>query len=272
MPLIDLIRNSINGNRAVFNELKTYCLFIGYPRSGHTLYGALLDAHPQCVISHELNVLELLKQDKSKSQIFNAILSNSQSNALKGRKNEGYNYIVKNQWQGKYAELQVIGDKQGGRTSRMLSVEPELLVQLSNILGIQIKILHVFRNPFDNLASRSKGGRLEKKEFNNAVLKKDIEKHFVQASVNDKIRKDGVFKVLDIQHEDFISNPIDGLKRICDFLGLQPTDDYLKDCTAIVFNKPHKTRHDIDFPEELIKTVTHKIKEYDFLAGYSFDN
>ena len=33
-------------DRALFDDLKTYCMFLGYPRSGHSLIGALLDAHP----------------------------------------------------------------------------------------------------------------------------------------------------------------------------------------------------------------------------------
>lgn len=258
-------------NKKVFNSINTYCLFIGYPRSGHSLYGALLDAHPNCVISHELNVLHLLKQGKSKPDIFNAILRNSRSNAKSGRTNEGYTYEVKGQWQGKYAKLQVIGDKQGGRTSRMLSDEPGLLLQLSNQLNIQIKILHIYRNPFDNLASRSKGGKLEKKNSGREILLSDIEKHFIQADINNKIRKEGMFEVLDIQHEDFISKPIDGLNRICDFLGLQAREDYLKDCASIVFKKPHLTRFEIDFPDDLIQLVNSQIKNYDFLSGYSFD-
>lgn len=259
-------------NKAVFKSVNTYCLFIGYPRSGHSLYGALLDAHPNCIISHELNVLELVKQNRSKNYIFNTIRNNSRTYAKKGRTNEGYNYEVKNHWQGKHAKLQVIGDKQGGQTSRMLSVEPELLNLLVKNLNINIKILHVYRNPFDNLASRSKGGRLEKKKFSHTGLKKDIEKHFIQANINDKIRKEGVFEVLDIQHEDFVSKPRDGLKRICDFLGLQATEDYLKDCASIVFQKPHQTRFEVDFPEELIQSVKDQIKNYDFLSRYSFDD
>lgn len=272
MLLIDLIRNSMNLNRAAFEELKTYCLFIGYPRSGHTLYGALLDAHPNCVISHELNVLQLMKQGRSNNQVYKAILKNAQSHAREGRKNEGYHYEVKNQWQGKYKDLHVIGDKQGGRTSRMLSEDPELLNQLSALLKIQIKILHVYRNPLDNIASRSKGGKLQKKESSVEGIKKDILKHFNQVNINDKIRKAGKFEVLDIQHEKFIEEPVKGLKRICEFLELQTTEDYLKDCASIVFQKPHQTRFDIDFPEELIRVVDEQIKKYDFLSRYSFDD
>lgn len=253
-----------------YRELINYCMFIGYPRSGHTLYGALLDAHPDCVISHELNVLQLMINNSSRNQIFKAILDNSGEYAKSGRRNEGYKYEVKDQWQGKFNNLRVIGDKQGGRTSRMLAENPVLLDQFAGLVKTKIKILHVYRNPFDNLASRSKGGNLEKKEFNTNGLRKDIEKHFVQVAINDKIRKDGKFDVLDIKHENFLNSPIEGLKRITKFLELDSNENYLNACAAIVFKKPHKTRFDIEFPQELIDLIDIRKKDYDFLTGYSY--
>jgi hypothetical protein len=267
-----MIWNIFNKKKASFKTLKTYCLFIGYPRSGHSLIGAMLDAHPNCVISHELNVLQLLKQHKSKNQIFNMILKNSRDCARSGRKNEGYEYEVKKQWQGKHKELSVIGDKQGGRTSRMLSREPGLLNQWSDVLNIEMKVLHVYRNPFDNIASRSKGGNLNRKTPSAETITKDIEAHFVQADTNNTIRKEGHFEVLDIHYESFVSSPELELTRSCSFLGLEAaTEHYLKDCASIVFERVHKTRFDICFPKNLVKTVSNKIKKYDFLAEYSFD-
>ncbi|MCF6171092.1 MAG: sulfotransferase [Bacteroidales bacterium] len=267
-----MIWNLLAGNKKPFKDIKTFCLFIGYPRSGHTLYGALLDAHPNCIISHELGVLRLMKEGKPKYRIFKEILLNSREYSNSGRKNEGYAYEVKDQWQGKYHKLQLIGDKRGGRTSLMLSTEPELLYHLSDVLDIQIKILHVYRNPFDNIASRSKGGNLNKRKFSVKILKNEIERHFVQVETNNKIRQEGRFEVLDIKHEDFVASPEAGLEGICNFFGLEPTSKYLKDCAAIVFQKPHKTRFDIDFPDEQKMEISKRIKKYDFLAGYSFND
>jgi hypothetical protein len=38
-------------------EIEAFALFIGYPGSGHTLLGMLLNAHREAVIVHELKVL-----------------------------------------------------------------------------------------------------------------------------------------------------------------------------------------------------------------------
>ena len=265
--IFDLFRNT-----AKFDSVNTFCMFIGYPRSGHTLYGALLDAHKNCVISHELNVLQLMKKGRSKKNIYQAILQNSIITASGGRKNEGYAYRVEGQWQGKFEKILVIGDKQGGRSSRMLAEEPDLLDSLQKRITPKIKLLHVYRNPFDNLSSRSKGGKLQKKDAGFETLKSDMEKHFVQATINDKIRKEGRFEVLDIKHEDFIADPKTGLKNICRFLELEASNDYLEACSNIVFQKPHKTRHDIKWTEDLIKEVENRIAIYDFLKDYTFND
>ena len=44
-----------------FETIQLYCMFVGYPRSGHSLVGAMFDAHPDIVIAHELDALRYLK-------------------------------------------------------------------------------------------------------------------------------------------------------------------------------------------------------------------
>lgn len=58
MGSLQLPANESSGNEELFGDLETYCMFIGYPRSGHSLIGFLLDAHPSMIIAHELHVLK----------------------------------------------------------------------------------------------------------------------------------------------------------------------------------------------------------------------
>ncbi|MGK7936932.1 MAG: hypothetical protein AB4206_14215, partial [Xenococcaceae cyanobacterium] len=100
-------------HKEIFNKIDKYCMFIGYPRSGHTLVGSLLDAHPEMVIAQELDALRFLKKDYGRRQIYSLILQNSQKFTETGRNCAGYSYIVPNQWQGKFDKLKIIGDKKG---------------------------------------------------------------------------------------------------------------------------------------------------------------
>jgi len=50
----------------------------------------------------------------------------------------------------------VIGDKKGGRTSEILSdnsAKMSILEEISNVVQVPMKFIHVTRNPFDNIAT-----------------------------------------------------------------------------------------------------------------------
>ena len=101
-----------------YKTIKTVCLFIGYPRSGHSLIAALLDAHPDIIIGMEWGALLHVYFGYKKKQLFYSLIRNSY--LFSKKKNNiwtGYSYKIHGGWQGKFRKLLVIGDKQGGRTS-----------------------------------------------------------------------------------------------------------------------------------------------------------
>ena len=88
-------------------------MFIGYPRSGHTLIGSILDAHPNMVIANEYNVLALWQNytrgHRNKQYLFEQLYKNSFAEARHGDRSTDdcfpktkYKYLVPNQWQGKF--------------------------------------------------------------------------------------------------------------------------------------------------------------------------
>ena len=104
----------------LYDGVKKYVLFIGHARSGHSIVGSLLDAHPEVIISHEFGSgWEFWKNETvtgrnlRKYIFFFNIHKNSQFNAYFGRRaplsfiNEGehtYIYHVPGQWQGQYRD------------------------------------------------------------------------------------------------------------------------------------------------------------------------
>ena len=50
------------------DEVERVCLFIGHPRSGHSLVGAMLDAHPDLCIAHELDMLAFLREEAAETE------------------------------------------------------------------------------------------------------------------------------------------------------------------------------------------------------------
>ena len=40
-----------------YDGVQSFVLFVGYPRSSHSLVGAILDSHPEIIIPHEFDLL-----------------------------------------------------------------------------------------------------------------------------------------------------------------------------------------------------------------------
>src|SRR5262245_16191287 len=159
LELMGLYTTSLLENRrstGFFQDVQTFCMFVGYPRTGHSLIGSLLDAHPRIVIAHELDALEFFHWGFSRRQVFHLLLENSRKMAAKGRGYSGYSYRVPNQWQGRFERLQVLGDKKGAVSAGRFYRHPDLLDFVRDQIAIDLKFVHVIRNPYDVLATMSR--------------------------------------------------------------------------------------------------------------------
>src|SRR5829696_1667506 len=105
-------------DRRAFAEVERYAMFGGYPRSGHSVIGSLLNAHPDMVVAHELNALRYVQAGFSRLQLFSLLLVSDRKFEAHGRTWGRYEYRVPGQWQGRWRRLRVIGDKKGGASTR----------------------------------------------------------------------------------------------------------------------------------------------------------
>jgi hypothetical protein len=250
----------------LFCNVQTYCMFVGYPRSGHSILGALIDAHPQAIMGHELDVLQFVDAGFSRNQIFSLLLENSSSFARVGRGWNGRSHVVANQWQGRFEKLKVIGDKKGRASNVRLAGDPELLTRLRSTFGMPIKFIHVVRNPFDNISTICQKAR-------KSVHDKPIGDYFKLVEGVSRIKQRVPAEdFIDLKYEELISCPERQLREVCDFLSLPCTDDYVRDAASVVFSAPHKSRSEASWNDQMIATVTNKIREYDFLSGYSYSD
>ena len=247
------------------NNPKLFCLFIGYPRSGHSLVGSLLDAHPNSIIANELDVLRFVSAGFNRKQIHYLLFRNSQQHSQKGRTQTGYKYDVPNQWQGRVEKLLVLGDKKGGMTTQRLSKNPLLLHQIQSIIDLPIKFVHVVRNPFDNITTM--------KFRTDSTINREIFHYFELCLKNAIIQNmAGDADFLTIRHEDLIVNPEATVSQITTFLGLETRPDYLKDCASIIYPSPHKSRIKHHWSAKEIALVNNQLSRFLFLSGYTFDN
>ena len=248
-----------------WREVEAFCLFIGYPRSGHSLIGSLIDAHSDAVIAHELDALGLISQQTSRHELFDAILDNAARFGREGRQWTGYDYTVPNASNGSFETLRVLGDKKGGMALARLSENAELLAGLHATVEVPLRLLHVVRNPFDNITTISRRSEIE--------LEQSIDYYFSLVEMAARVRRQyPQFPCLDVRHEALVQDPPRALASILDHLGLEPSPRYFENCAAIVYRSPHQSRHSLSWSPSLIRRVDAEIRKYDFLKGYIFDD
>jgi len=262
-------------HRNDFSSIKSIVFFIGYPRSGHTLIGSLLDAHPEILISHELDTLYYYDKLYTTTQIDELSLQNSIAFTKRGRGWNGYNYYVPGQYQGKYRNFRIIGDKSGGRTARRMLINDfyQLVSEIQDRTNRKIIFIHVIRNPYDTITTMMKRTikRRNMDETKDQLTLK-IRHFFDHARGVLRIHEATNFTVIDIYHEDFVRRPVSELSHICEQLGLTATNDYLEACNKIVWGKPKTSRQNSQlWTTYMIDKVSKEMNSFPWFDRYDFD-
>lgn len=277
-------------HRKDFESVETFCVFLGDGRSGSSILGAIIDAHEEAIVAHELNVLERLESAPSRDRLFYELLHNSSRSAKRGRQASGYGYEVPNQWQGRFRRLRVIGDKKAGGSSKILGRDPGRLEALERLIGVEVRGIHALRNPFDTITTVARRRRedieLRREDIDLRrvdivadpacieVRREDIEgaigSYFEKARTIDAVKQRRGDRILDLRHEDFVADPIGQTRALCAFLGLDASDAYLEDCSSIVYTSTNRSRDGFEWPLDLISSVESEIRKFQFLQGYSW--
>ncbi|WP_169334851.1 sulfotransferase [Salinimonas chungwhensis] len=285
---------SIYSPRA-FSRINNFVQFLSFPRSGHSLIGSLLDAHPNAIVSHELDAMGLIHKGVPQAPIYGLIENNSKTFTQHGRFWNGFSYKVENQPHGFSDSLTVIGDKKGDWAVRWFDKNPELITQLRKTIKNNIRWVLVTRNPLDNIATLSLRKnrtydevRIQHKSGDTfaAELKSRQESGKIAASVRDdmiadyRLLCDTISKmqhelaeeeVLHVVYEDFCKDPNKGLSTICKFLNIEPSTDYLKNCSSKITTSLHKSRQRVSWSPSQIAEVKDITQSHDFLNCYLND-
>ncbi len=297
-PPPPIIRTSVR--KALMAEevygVETFVFFVGYPRSGHSIVGSIMDAHPNMIIAHEYNLFrEWEKATKKHAQrmgLYNALYKNSVENALTGWRSEvksdkGYTLGVESSWQANFTTLKVIGDKSGAVTSQFFDTNPdrfvEILEELKRTVRVPIRVIHVVRNPYDMISTRllyaDAGGKKksklpatkERKHCNPHGLGYQTNRTFLLINSAHNLLKKTNLTSLTVHHSDLVAIPKETVSMICHFLDLPCPADYLDACAKKVYGKPSKTRLLVTWPQTMVEEVQRLSKPYSFLSRYSFE-
>jgi hypothetical protein len=253
-----------------FRDVRTFCFFIGHNKSGTSMVGALLDAHPNVILADEVDALQYVQAGLARDQIFHLLLKGSRTEARKGRvtarRLEPYSYWVPGQWQGRYTTPLVVGDSTSGTSTRRLGASAGLLDRLPLVMsGVDVKVVQVIRNPFDPISVMMVRGRRS--------MENSIDHYFAACETLVRLRRAlGTEALLPVRHEAFVGEPEAELARVCRFVGVEPDPQYLRACASIIRRRPDRSRDMVTWTEPWIDVVEERIGRFDFLRGYSYGN
>lgn len=256
--------------RRTLSGVTTYCLFLGHARSGHSVIGALLDAHPQIAISDELDAVRYLAAGFSRGQLLYGSIDKSRKQAANLRRKRGrggkmYSYHVPGGSQGQFGDLRVVGDSQAGWTTRRLAANPRLLENLRRRMApLELRFIHVVRNPFDNIATMMIRGE---RSFDSAFGQYEAN----CAAIVPLGSRIGAGALHRVRHEELVADPQGTLAALCGFLGVAPGADYLAAAAGQVYRSPARSRAEISWTDDQRRRVEELIGRFDYLAGYGMD-
>ena len=110
----------------------------------------------------------------------------------------------------------MIGDKKGGGTTRILLRDSDAVRKFRETMGVDVKCLHILRNPFDNIATiawRRRHGKIVRP----GDLELSIAFYFQRLEANATFAASGECPVLHVRLEDLIEDSRTTLIRACEF-------------------------------------------------------
>lgn len=239
-----------------------FLMFIGAGRSGSTLVSSIINSHENVLISNELDFCRYYTPILGKKTLLNLIKYQDKIFSSKGRKWTGYSYDIKTHSSKK--KIKVIGDKKSGITSIRLSERPMLLKKIATKLKMPVKFINHSRNPFDVITTMANRHDFSIQDASNHYFRRIEGVITIQKMLSEK-------QYLNTYHESLVEMPEKEIIKICSFLNLSPTEQYITNCKNVIFKKTKKSRNSIQWEQEDIKRVKKKIEHIQFLSHYVFN-
>ena len=251
-------------DRRDFHDLERFLFFVGYPHSGSSLVGSLLNSHPEVVVSHEADVLRYVKPGIPRPLLLELVLEGDRRFAKIGRRWMNIDYGFVGTCQGTFVRLRVAGDKKAQQSARRVRDDPAILDRLRRTVGVPIRVLHIVRNPFDNITSL-----LRRPEM---TLSEVIDHYRWVADAVDVVQElldESEF--LAVRYESINADPVGRMSEICKFIGVDAPEPYQAICKCIIEPSRGRSRDRIEWPTEARREVENLIDAHALLTGYSFE-
>ena len=283
----------------IMEGVKKFVFFVGYSRSGHSILGTILDAHPHVVIANEFFLFKKFASDLERApektwtaNLMNKLYQKSvfDPNQMRASEKKGYTLNIDGLWQGNFdRHIEVIGDKSGGWTTMSYLRDKvgfkKNYQKLKDKLSMPIRIIHGLRNPFDMIATRLAIGistktfrQLKQKPSNTkklhmpSAVERGITTQFRQiAAVVEMIDTVlGPENVLEVHNCDLVNDPRNTISKLFDFLDVETSEHFLDTCSDKIFKSTSRSRDLIEWSPKQVSRIEQKMKKYKMLSRYNF--
>jgi hypothetical protein len=251
----------------VFEEVEALCLFIGHVKSGGTLLGSILDAHPDALLADEVDVLDLVSAGFGRDEVFHVLAKGARREAMKGRvtarRLEAYSLAVPGQWQGRSrGRPLVVGESRAGPTTRKLGGDPALMSSLLELAGTaRLAFVHVVRNPLDPIGAMVRRG--------NRSVEAAAADYAQQAERLERLRETiPEWQVHTVHYERLLDDPASTIVGVLGFLGLPVEAPHLEASVALVDGGLRPERQYVDWSPAHLDAVRHIVAAHPFLSPY----
>ncbi len=238
----------------MYKNIKKFVSFIGGVRTGHTLVGSLLDAHPNIDISIRQNPMLKLENNISRNSLFDIIIKYCKKSK---RKIGGYSYLINNSKRG---NIYVIGDSAATYKNMKKISNNKIFNKFCNYIRVPIYWIWVIRDPFETVQSACK---ISGKPIDNV-----IERYEEAYLLSHKFCKKHKGKVIIVYLEELIKDPKKEVSKILDFIVVPYDKKYLDNCARFVFSNPHKVFNSKIWNKKQLNKVNNIIKNISELSCY----
>jgi hypothetical protein len=208
----------------MFEKVERFSFFLAPSRSGHSVVAHLLSAHPDVLMSDELDALMWLDEGFSADQVYALIKYQNYRFAKRGRRKSGYNYRIDESWQ--YAwdkHPRAIGDSKGRQSAMRLAADPSVVENVRSAVGVPLRVFVQARHPYAVVASEM---RRRKWDLTTAV-DRVIEEIRSIDSASKQLTDD---ERLTVYHEDLLSDPKSAYERMFGFLDVEVDPGVVRQC------------------------------------------
>jgi hypothetical protein len=250
--------------RKDFRDVERVFFLVGYPRSGSTMIGSMLNAHPEMVIAHESDLFRYVRPGVTRNQLFAILLRRDRQFAEVDRRWNGFDYALDGN-QGQFVRLRVIGDKHAGRAARRIHEDPAVLDRFRRVVKVPIRVLHIVRNPYDNIASIAANRDLP--------LGRAIEIYrTLGVAVDEVLGRLHSDELSTTRYEEFTKHPAESLANLCQFIGVDAPEGYIEACAALADPGGRQSRSRFEWSDSERREIDEVIASRPVLHGYTFES